>query len=81
MQIVVTLVVIWLLFVVLSWLLHAAKWLLIVAIIASLAVVAAKYLPSASGKIAPHLFDLKSRPVPAPNIFAKISRRNRKAVQ
>ena len=44
MQIVVTLVVIWLLFVVLSWLLHAAKWLLIVAIIASLAVVAAKYL-------------------------------------
>ena len=44
MQIVVTLVVIWLLFVVLSWLLHAAKWLLIIAIIASLAVVAAKYL-------------------------------------
>jgi len=41
MQIVVTLVVIWLLFVVLSWLLHAAKWLLMVAIIASLA---AKYL-------------------------------------
>jgi hypothetical protein len=29
---------------VLSWLLHAAKWLLIVAIIASLAAVAAKYL-------------------------------------
>jgi hypothetical protein len=29
---------------VLSWLLHAIKWLLIVAIIASLAVVAAKYL-------------------------------------
>ena len=44
MQIVVTLVVIWLLFVVISWLLHAAKWLLIVAIIATLAVVAAKYL-------------------------------------
>jgi hypothetical protein len=32
------------LFVVLSWLLHAVKWLLVVAIIASLAVVAAKYL-------------------------------------
>ena len=44
MQIVVTLVVIWLLFVVLSWLLHAVKWLLVVAIIASLAAVAAKYL-------------------------------------
>jgi hypothetical protein len=44
MQIVVALVVIWLLFVVLSWLLHAAKWLLIVAIIASLVVVATKYL-------------------------------------
>ena len=44
MQIVVALVVIWLLFVVLSWLLHAAKWLLVVAIIASLVVVAAKYL-------------------------------------
>ena len=44
MQIVVALVVIWLLFVVLSWLLHAAKWLMIIAIIASLAVVAAKYL-------------------------------------
>jgi hypothetical protein len=44
MQIVVALVVIWFLFVVLSWLLHAVKWLLVVAIIASLAVVAAKYL-------------------------------------
>jgi hypothetical protein len=44
MQIVVALVAIWVLFVVLSWLLHAIKWLLIVAIIASLAVVAAKYL-------------------------------------
>ena len=44
MQIVVTLVVIWVLFVVLSWLLHAAKWLLLVAIIASLVVVAGKYL-------------------------------------
>jgi hypothetical protein len=44
MQIVVALVVIWLLFAVLSWLLHAAKLLLGVAIIASLAAVAAKYL-------------------------------------
>ena len=44
MQIVVALVVIWLLFVVLSWVLHAVKLLLIIAIIASLAVVAAKYL-------------------------------------
>ena len=44
MQIVVVLVAIWVLFAVLSWLLHAAKWLLIVAIIASLIVVAAKYL-------------------------------------
>lgn len=44
MQIVVALVVIWLLFVVLSWLLHAVKWLLLVAIVVSLAVVAAKYV-------------------------------------
>jgi len=44
MQIVVALVAIWVLFVVLSWLLHAAKWLLIVAILASLVTVAAKYL-------------------------------------
>ena len=44
MQIVVALVVIWFLFVVLSWLLHAAKLLLIIAIVASVAVVAAKYL-------------------------------------
>jgi hypothetical protein len=44
MQIVVALVAIWVLFAVLSWLLHAAKWLLIVAILASLAAVAAKYL-------------------------------------
>ena len=41
MQIVVALVVIWFLFVVLSWVLHAVKLLLIIAIIASLAVVAA----------------------------------------
>lgn len=44
MQIVVALVVIWMLFVVLSWLLHAAKWLLVIAIIASLVAVAGKYL-------------------------------------
>jgi hypothetical protein len=44
MQIVVALVVIWILFVVLSWLLHAVKLLLVVAIIASLAAVASKYL-------------------------------------
>jgi hypothetical protein len=44
MQIIVALVVIWFLFVVLSWVLHAVKLLLIIAIIASLAVVAAKYL-------------------------------------
>jgi hypothetical protein len=44
MQIVIALVVIWLLFVVLSWLLHAVKLVLVVAIIASLAVVGAKYL-------------------------------------
>jgi hypothetical protein len=44
MQIVVALIAIWVLFVMLSWLLHAIKWLLVVAIIASLAVVAAKYL-------------------------------------
>ena len=44
MQIVVALVVIWFLFVVLSWALHAVKLLLVIAIIASLVVVAAKYL-------------------------------------
>jgi hypothetical protein len=44
MRIVVALVVIWFLFVVLSWVLHGVKLLLIIAIIASLAVVAAKYL-------------------------------------
>jgi hypothetical protein len=44
MQIVVALVVIWILFAILSWVLHAAKWLLAVAIIASLVAVAAKYL-------------------------------------
>jgi len=44
MQIVVALVVIWILFVVLSWVLHAVKWLLFLAIIASLLVVGAKYL-------------------------------------
>ena len=44
MQVVVTLVVIWMLFAMLSWFLHAVKFLLVVAIIASLAAVAAKYL-------------------------------------
>ena len=44
MQIVVALVLIWILFVVLSWLLHAAKLLLVIAIIASLVAVTAKYL-------------------------------------
>jgi len=44
MQIFIALVVIWVLFVVLSWLLHAAKWLVGIAIIASLIVVGAKYL-------------------------------------
>jgi hypothetical protein len=44
MQIVVVLVIIWIVFAVLSWLLHAAKWLVFVAIIASLIAVAAKYL-------------------------------------
>jgi len=44
MQIVVALVVIWILFAVLSWLLHAAKWLLFVAIIAGLVPVVGKYL-------------------------------------
>jgi hypothetical protein len=44
MPIVVALVVIWILFAVLSWLLHAAKLLLFVAIIVSLVAVAAKYL-------------------------------------
>ena len=44
MQVVVALGVIWMLFAVLSWLLHAVKLLLVVAIIASLAAVAAKYL-------------------------------------
>jgi hypothetical protein len=47
MQIVVALVVIWFLFVVLSWVLHAVKLLLIIAIIASLAVVTAKILTAA----------------------------------
>jgi hypothetical protein len=36
MQIVIALVVIWIAFVLLSWLLHAVKWLLVIAIIASL---------------------------------------------
>ena len=40
----VALVAIWVLFAVLSWVLHAVKWLLVVAIIASLITVAAKYL-------------------------------------
>ena len=44
MQIVVALVVIWMLFAVLSWLLHAVKWLLLVAIIASIAAVAVNYM-------------------------------------
>jgi hypothetical protein len=44
MQIVVVLVAIWILFAVLSWVLHAVKWLLIVAIVASLVAVAAKYM-------------------------------------
>ena len=44
MQVVVALVIIWILFVVLSWLLHAAKLLVIIALIASLVVVGAKYL-------------------------------------
>ena len=41
MHIVVALIAIWVLFVMLSWLLHAIKWLLVVALVASLAVVAA----------------------------------------
>jgi hypothetical protein len=44
MQIVVALIVIWVFFALLSWVLHAVKWLLVVAIIASLITVAAKYL-------------------------------------
>jgi hypothetical protein len=44
MQIVIALVVIWILFAVLSWLLHAAKWLVFIAIIASLVAIGAKYL-------------------------------------
>ena len=40
----VALVAIWVLFAVLSWVLHAVKWLLFVAIIASLVAVAGKYL-------------------------------------
>ena len=41
MQIVVALVVIWIAFALLSWLLHAVKWLLVLAIVASLVAVAA----------------------------------------
>ena len=44
MQIVIALVVIWILFAVLSWFLHAAKLLVVIALIASLVVVGAKYL-------------------------------------
>jgi len=44
MQVVVALIVIWMLFAVLTWLLHAVKWLLVIAIIASLLAVAAKHL-------------------------------------
>lgn len=43
MQIVVALVVIWLLFALLSWILHAVKWTLLIAIIASGLAVAARY--------------------------------------
>ena len=39
MQIVVALVVIWIAFALLSWLLHAVKWLLVLAIVASLVAV------------------------------------------
>jgi hypothetical protein len=44
MQIVVALVIIWVLFVLLSWILHAVKWMLVIAIIASVLIVGAKYL-------------------------------------
>jgi multisubunit Na+/H+ antiporter MnhF subunit len=44
MQVVVALVIIWILFAVLSWILHAVKWMLVVAIIASVLTVLAKYL-------------------------------------
>ena len=41
MQIVVALVVIWIAFALLSWLLHAVMWLLVLGIVASLVAVAA----------------------------------------
>jgi hypothetical protein len=44
MQIVVALAVIWILFALLSWVMHAVQWLVVVAIIASLLAVAVKYL-------------------------------------
>ena len=44
MQIIVMLAVIWILWVLLSWLFHAVKWLLILAIISSLVTVGMKYL-------------------------------------
>jgi len=44
MQIVVTLAVIWILWILLSWLFHFVKWLLILAIIASLVTIGMKYL-------------------------------------
>ena len=44
MRIVLALVVIWLLFAVLTWLLHTVKWLLVIAIVASLLAIAAKHL-------------------------------------
>jgi uncharacterized membrane protein len=43
MQIVVTLAIIWILWVLLSWLFHAVKWLLILAVIASLVTIGMKY--------------------------------------
>jgi hypothetical protein len=44
MQIVLALVAIWIVFAVLSVVLHAVKWLLMVAIVASLVAIVAKYL-------------------------------------
>ena len=50
MQIVVILGVMRMLFALLSWLLHAVKWMLVVASIASLVTVGVKYLHSASAQ-------------------------------
>jgi hypothetical protein len=44
MQIAVALVVIWVLFALLSWLLHAVKWMLVIAIIASVLTVGVRYI-------------------------------------